>query len=184
MIERHSSPFLGRQAARRPSISRRNVIALLGASAAAWPLAARAQQDGRVRRIGVLMYNDDIDPTQREKHSAFTQSLAAAGWHEGRNLRIDVRWAIANVERGRLYAKELVAMQPDVIVVESTALTAAFQRETKTIPNCICWHLRPGRLWLRRQPPPPGRESHRLHQPGSRDGRQVAGAPQRGRAGR
>jgi putative ABC transport system substrate-binding protein len=110
---------------------RRDFIALLGGTAAAWPLAAGAQQ-GRVRRIGVLVPGSEDDPTARAWLSAFIRQLADLGWNEGRNVRMDVRWAA--LDRVSLYAKELVELQSDVIFVESTPLTAALQRETRTIP--------------------------------------------------
>jgi putative ABC transport system substrate-binding protein len=112
--------------------SRRQFITLLG-GAAAWPVAADAQQSDRVRRIGVLMgYGDD--PDAKAMLSAFTQGLRELGWTEGRNLRIDIRWASGNIEQMRLFAKELVDLRPDVILAQTTPVTAALQRETRTIP--------------------------------------------------
>ncbi len=102
--------------------------------AAAWPLAARAQQADRMRRIGVLMAFDENDPEAKACLSGFTQGLAELGWTDGRNLRMDVRWAAGNVDRMRMFAKELVDLQPDVILANSTPATAALQRETRTIP--------------------------------------------------
>ena len=100
----------------------------------AWPLTARAQQPERVRRIGVLMEPPEDDPEGKAHLSGFTQALAELGWIEGRNLRIDVRWAAGSFERIRMFAKELVDLQPDVILSRGTPATAAFQRETRTIP--------------------------------------------------
>ena len=97
------------------NMQRREFIALLG-GAAAWPLAARAQQAERMRRIGVLMAFDENDPEAKACLSAFTQGLAELGWTDGRNLRMDVRWAAGNVDRMRMFAKELVDLQPDVIL--------------------------------------------------------------------
>jgi putative ABC transport system substrate-binding protein len=111
---------------------RREVITLLGA-AAAWPLAARAQQNG-VRRIGVLMGWAETDPEAKADLAAFVQGLAQLGWAEGRNLRIDYRWANGDVERMRTFAKELVDLRPDVILANTTPATAALQRETRAIP--------------------------------------------------
>jgi putative ABC transport system substrate-binding protein len=113
---------------------RREFIALLGASAGAWPLAARAQQDGRVRHIGMLIPGDENDPEAKRRVSAFTQALADLGWTDGRNLRIDPRWAGADISRIRALAQELVGLQPDIIVTVATPPTAAVQRETRTIP--------------------------------------------------
>jgi putative tryptophan/tyrosine transport system substrate-binding protein len=115
-------------------VRRREFIAGLGSTAAGWPLAARAQQPGAVRRIGVLMGTDENDPQGKAFLSGFMQRLAKLGWSDGRNLRIDVRWAPGSVDRTRTFAKELVDLQPDVILVGSTSQTAALQRETLSIP--------------------------------------------------
>jgi putative tryptophan/tyrosine transport system substrate-binding protein len=112
---------------------RREFIAGLGV-AAAWPVAARAQQGDRVRRIGVLMGYGEGDPEGRAYISGFTQRLSELGWIEGRNLRMDLRWAAADVNRMRAIGKELVGLQPEVIVAHTTSVTAALQRETRTIP--------------------------------------------------
>jgi putative tryptophan/tyrosine transport system substrate-binding protein len=111
---------------------RREFIAGLG-GAAAWPLAARAQAE-RVRRVGVLMPYEENDPEAKAQLSAFTQGLAELGWIDGRGLRIAVRWATGNPDRMRMFSKELVDLQPDVIFVSGTPSTAALQRETRTIP--------------------------------------------------
>jgi putative tryptophan/tyrosine transport system substrate-binding protein len=95
---------------------RREFITLLGGAAAAWPLAARAQQRERVRRIGVLMTMAADDPTGQTRLLAFAQALAQAGWTDGRNVRIDIRWGAGDPERIRKYAAELVALAPDVIL--------------------------------------------------------------------
>jgi putative ABC transport system substrate-binding protein len=115
-------------------IERREFITLLGGAAAAWPLVANAQQPDRVRRIGVQMNWDENDPEAKGYLSAFTQGLAELGWTDGRNIRIDVHWAAGNVERARIFAKRLVDLQPDVILASTTPVTAALQRETRTIP--------------------------------------------------
>jgi putative tryptophan/tyrosine transport system substrate-binding protein len=112
---------------------RREFIAGLG-SAAAWPLAARAQQGDRVRRIGVLLPQDENDPLQRRRYSAFTQALADLGWTDGRNVRMDLRWAGDDINRIRALAQESVGLQPDIIVTNGAAATAALQRATRTIP--------------------------------------------------
>jgi putative ABC transport system substrate-binding protein len=111
-------------------ITRRTFIAGLG-STAAWPLAARAQQDGRVRRIGVLMAGDENDPLEKARISAFTQALADLGWS---NVRIEVRWPGGDINRIRALAHELIDLQFDIIVAHSTPATVALQRETQTIP--------------------------------------------------
>jgi putative ABC transport system substrate-binding protein len=113
---------------------RREFIAGLGGAAIAWPLAARAQQGDRVRRIGVLMTQVENDPAAKARLSAFTQGLAGLGWTDGRNLRTDLRWAGGDINRMRALAQELVGLQPDIILVNGTAATVAVQRETRTIP--------------------------------------------------
>jgi putative ABC transport system substrate-binding protein len=114
-------------------IKRREFIAGLG-GAMALPVVARAQQPDRVRRIGVLMGFDENDPEAKALLSGFTQGLAELGWTEGRNVRMDVRWAIDNADRVRALAKELVGLQPEIIFANATPVTAALQRETRTIP--------------------------------------------------
>jgi putative tryptophan/tyrosine transport system substrate-binding protein len=95
---------------------------------------ARAQQGDRVRRIGVLSGGDENDPVTKTEVSAFTQGLAGLGWTDGRNVRIDLRWSGVDPTRMGALAKELVGLQPDVILAGSTATTVAVQRETRTIP--------------------------------------------------
>ena len=108
------------------SLGRREFFRAVG-GAAAWPLAASAQQGDRVRRIGVL--------TQLyENASAFTQALAGLGWADGRNVRMDLRWGNADIDRIRALAHELVALQPDVILTSGSPSSVALQRETRTIP--------------------------------------------------
>jgi putative ABC transport system substrate-binding protein len=114
-------------------MKRREFIAGLG-SAAAWPLAARAQQGDRVRRIGVLAPYDENDPEGKVRYSAFTQALADLGWTDGRNVRMDLRWGGGDINRIRVLAQELVGLQPDLILTNTTPATAAFQQETQTIP--------------------------------------------------
>jgi putative tryptophan/tyrosine transport system substrate-binding protein len=110
---------------------RRDFIAGLG-SVAAWPMVVRAQQGDRMRRIGVLMSGDENDPLMNAWVSAFTQALAGLGWTDGRNVRMDLRWA--GDDRMRALAQELAGLQPDIIVTGSTPTTVAVQRETRTIP--------------------------------------------------
>jgi putative ABC transport system substrate-binding protein len=113
---------------------RREFIAGLGGAATAWPLALRAQQGDRVRRIGVLMPYDENDPVARPRIFAFTRALADLGWTEGRNVQMDLRWTGSDANRTRALAHELVGLQPDIIVANATLPTAALQRETRTIP--------------------------------------------------
>jgi putative ABC transport system substrate-binding protein len=115
-------------------MQRRSFLTLMGTSAAAWPLATRAQQAERVRRIGWLRSYDENDPASKLRVSAFTQALAELGWTEGRNVRIDLRWAGGDTNRIRALAQEFVGLQPDIIMTDSTLATEAVQRETQTIP--------------------------------------------------
>jgi putative ABC transport system substrate-binding protein len=110
--------------------NRREFIPLLG-GAAAWPFTAAAQQGNRVRRIGVLLSGDE---TGQSDVAAFTQALAGLGWIDGRNVRMDVRWAGDDINRIRASAQELVGLQPDIILTTLSAATAAVQRRTRTIP--------------------------------------------------
>jgi putative ABC transport system substrate-binding protein len=114
-------------------LRRREFITLLG-GAAAWPLAARAQQGERVRRIGVLMAYDETDPLVKSYVSAFTQALAELGWTDGRNMRMDLRWFGDDINRMRVLAQDLVALQPDIIATNGTPSTVAVQQVTPTIP--------------------------------------------------
>src|SRR5215467_14350195 len=116
-------------------LKRREFITLLGGAAAAWPLVARAQQPARMRRIGVLLPFASDDPESSIRVTAFQQGLEKLGWSEGRNIHLDVRFApAANEQQVQILVKELLALSPDVVVVQSTAPTAAFQRESRNIP--------------------------------------------------
>src|SRR6516165_12396294 len=110
---------------------RRQFISLLSGAAASWPLAVRAQQPGSVRRIGVLMNASSDDADGQARVIAFVQALQELGWTDGRNARIDIRWGAGDAERYRRYAKELVALAPDVILAPTSAVVAALQRATR-----------------------------------------------------
>jgi putative ABC transport system substrate-binding protein len=112
---------------------RRDLIRLIG-SAAAWPLAARAQQRDRVRRIGVLQSLAENDPDLQGRVESFRRALEQFGWAEGRNVHIDYRYAAGHAERFRPLARELIALQPDVILTSSGPVTAAVQQESRSIP--------------------------------------------------
>jgi putative ABC transport system substrate-binding protein len=114
-------------------MKRRTFIAGIG-STAAFPLAARAQQADRVRRISVLIQGDENDSVPKTNLSALAQALADLGWTDGRNVRIDPRWAGDDINRTRALAQELVGLHPDIIVALGTPPTIALQRETRTIP--------------------------------------------------
>jgi ABC-type uncharacterized transport system substrate-binding protein len=115
-------------------VRRREFITLLGASAAAWPLAAGAQQDGRVRRVGVLMGVAESDAETKAWVASFRKRLDELGWKVGRNLQIEERWTTGEPERNRAFAREFSAMQLDAIFAFSSVVVAALQRETRTIP--------------------------------------------------
>jgi len=114
-------------------IERRKFLATLGA-AAAWPLAARAQQRERMRRVGVLMHLAADDPEGQSRVAAFLQGLQEAGWAVGRNVNIDVRWAAGEADRFRRYAMEIVALTPDVILTSAPPSIRAMQQATRTLP--------------------------------------------------
>jgi putative ABC transport system substrate-binding protein len=113
---------------------RREFIKVIGGGVAAWPLSARAQQPDRMRRIGVLMAFDENDARAKKWLSRFNDELSQLGWTAARKPRMEVRWAGDNVDRMRAFAKELVDLHPDVILSFGTPVTAALQRETRTIP--------------------------------------------------
>jgi len=118
-------------------MKRREFIALLGGAAASlllWPLAARAQQSSGMRRIGALMAASENDAEYQGFLAAFREGLQKLGWAEGRNIQIDARWAGLDTEATRRLAKELVGLQPDLILSSSTFTTAALLQQTRTIP--------------------------------------------------
>jgi putative ABC transport system substrate-binding protein len=112
---------------------RREVLGVLG-GAAAWPLGARAQQGERMRRIGVLMGYAEGDVEGQSYLAAFREGLQKLGWTDGRNIRIDYRWGALDAESLQRFAKELVALQPDLILAQSTPTTAVLMQQTRTIP--------------------------------------------------
>jgi putative tryptophan/tyrosine transport system substrate-binding protein len=115
-------------------IRRRDFITLLGGAVAAWPLAARAQQAERVRRVGVLVGGAENDPGSFAQMAALREGLAKLGWIEGRNLRIDIRFGANDPDRVRAQAAELVSLPTDVIVTTAAVATRAVQQQTQTIP--------------------------------------------------
>jgi putative ABC transport system substrate-binding protein len=112
---------------------RREFVGLVGV-AAAWPLTARAQQTERVRRIGILSSSAESDQMAQSSVAAFREELRKLGWMEGRNCEIDIRWAAADLELMKRFAKELVALQPDLILTSGTPTAAAMLQQTRTIP--------------------------------------------------
>jgi putative ABC transport system substrate-binding protein len=115
-------------------MKRREFITLLGGAAAAWSPAAHAQQAGPVRRISILMGGAESDQEGQSSVTAFREGLAKLGWMEGRNSEINIRWAAADVESMKRFAKELVALQPDLILTSTTPAAAAMLQQTRTIP--------------------------------------------------
>jgi ABC-type uncharacterized transport system substrate-binding protein len=114
-------------------MKRRAFITLLG-GAAAWPLAARAQQREPMRRIGVLMNMPADDPEGQARVAAFLQGLQEAGWAVGRNAQIHIRWGMSDAERSRKNATELVALTPDVLFATTFPTVAALQQATRAVP--------------------------------------------------
>jgi putative ABC transport system substrate-binding protein len=114
-------------------MNRRELITLLG-GAAAWPLAASAQQPGRMRRIGVLLALAADDPYGQAQVAAFQQALQQLGWNDGRNVRIDTRWDESDPDRARRYAQELVALAPDIFLAGGTISLGALQHVTRAFP--------------------------------------------------
>jgi putative ABC transport system substrate-binding protein len=115
-------------------LRRREFITLLGGAAVAWPLAARAQQNGRMPRVAVLTPYSESDPEAQSWLKAFVQGMQAVGWTDGRNIRIDVRWAGGVADRIQRLAKELVDLKPEVVFAMTTPSVKAVLRETRTIP--------------------------------------------------
>jgi putative ABC transport system substrate-binding protein len=113
---------------------RREFIALLGGAAAGWPLAARAQQGERVRRIGVLVGGNENDPEMQPRVAPFRQELEKLGWSEGRNIRIETVFAAGKTDQYSRLAKEMIAKQPEAIFAHTTPLVAALRRESRTVP--------------------------------------------------
>src|SRR5262245_55321189 len=113
---------------------RRAFITLLGGAAALWPVAVRAQQPQRMRRIGVLMSLTADDPDAPPRVSAFAQGLQERGWTVGGNVRVEYRWGANDLDLFRAYAAELVALKPDVIVATASSIVAALQQASRTVP--------------------------------------------------
>src|SRR5262245_44618107 len=117
-----------------PDVRRRELIALLGGAAAAWPIVARAQQTERVRRIGALWGLSASDPESSRRLMAFRQGLQELGWSDGANVRIEHRWGAGDADRLRQYAAELIALDPDVILAIGSTTLGPMQQTTRTVP--------------------------------------------------
>ena len=115
-------------------MKRRAFITLLGGAAAAWPIAASAQQTERMRRIGVLMSFAADSPEGRVRMAALIEGLRQLGWSDRRNIRIDIRWAAGNADNFRKYAAELIALEPDVVLATVTPAVTALQQASRTVP--------------------------------------------------
>src|SRR5262249_32477066 len=132
-----------------PHMKRREFITLLGGAAAAWPLAARAQQPEKIRRIGVLTPFAADDPEGQARLTAFMQGLQQLGWTDGRSLRIDIRWGAGDAERIRRNAAELVALAPDVILAAAGSIVGALQQVSRTVPIVFVMTIDPvGGGWV------------------------------------
>jgi putative ABC transport system substrate-binding protein len=119
----------------RPNyLKRRDFIRLVGGAAFAWPVSARAQQPERMRRIDVLMAYAESDPEGQALVAAFREGLQTLGWTESRNIRIDTRWAAADVELMQRFAREIVELRPDLVLTQNTPTTAAMLQQTRSIP--------------------------------------------------
>src|SRR6516225_8441628 len=129
-------PFthLAREGRMTVTIGRRELLAALGGAVAAWPLAARAQQGDRMRRLGILMVGAESDPQYQADVAVFREGLQKLGWVDGQNIRIEVRWAGFDAETMRRYAKELIALQPDLILSNDTPTTATLLQQTRSVP--------------------------------------------------
>ena len=113
---------------------RRDFVRGIAGSTVAWPIATRAQQPERMRRIGNLMNLDADDPQGRARNAAFEQALERFGWVVGRNIQIDLRWGGGDADRVRRYSAELVALAPDVILCTGGTTTGPLQKATRTVP--------------------------------------------------
>src|SRR4030081_2136279 len=136
---------------------RREFITLLGGVAAAWSVPVHAQQPDGMRRIGVLMAHAESDPEFKAYVAAFRAGLEKLGWTEGRNIQIDFRWgALDDAEARERSAKEVIALQPDVILTQNTPPTASMLKQTRTIPVGFLIVADPIRSGFLESPAPPG----------------------------
>jgi putative tryptophan/tyrosine transport system substrate-binding protein len=119
---------------RKQPMRRRDFITLVGSVAAGWPLAAYAEQAGRIWRIGLLMLVAEVDSQAQAERAAFAIELRHLGWTEGQNIQVDERWANGDVSRLQALAAELVDLKPDLLVAQGSAALAALQHATRTLP--------------------------------------------------
>jgi len=162
---------------------RRDVITLLGGAAAAWPLAARAQQLDRPRRVGVVMGYPESDPAAQAQVVAFRRELHRLGWEEGRNVQIEVRFPAADVDRVRAILAELTNLRPDVLVSNTNLVTEVLRKEVHTTPIIFIYVGDPvGSGFVRTDARPDSNLTGFANWELPRDERQMAGAAQRERA--
>jgi hypothetical protein len=152
---------------------RREFITLIG-GAAAWPLAARAQHGERVRRIGVLTTQSENAPDGRVRLGAFAQRLTELGWTDGRSAHLEIRWGAGDAERYRRYARELVALAPDVILADEKLQLGRIAAGNPDSADCIRGSHRPGRSGLDQKPGTPWRQCHWIYSVRIRDRREMA----------
>ena len=165
-------------------MKRREFITLLGCSAAAWPLVARAQQPERMRRIGVLMGTSADEPESQIRLAAFLQGLQEAGWAVGRNARIEYRWAAGDRARLRPYAEELVALGSDVVLAGVGATYQALQRASRTVPIVFAQAIDPVGAGIVASSGPAGPQRYRIYPVRIQLERKMARAAQGGPAAR
>src|SRR5262245_37190311 len=139
---------------------RRQFLSLLGGAAASYPLAARAQQSERMRRIGVLMSTTAEDAEGQARIAAFLQGLRQAGWVVSGNVQIDTRWGAGDAERTRKFAAELLALAPDVILASGGAVAGMLLQVNRTVPIVFTLTPRSGRRGLRAKSGAPRRQRH------------------------
>ena len=162
---------------------RREFLGVLGSAGIAWPLAAAAQQPERIRRIGLLMAAGADDPEYQSRIGVFRQRLEQLGWTEGRNARIDIRWATTNADEIRRHAGELTALAPDVILAATgTTTVAPLLEATRAVPIVFVLVIDPVGAGFVSESGAAGRQCHRLPHVRVRPERQMAGATQTDRA--
>ena len=144
-------------------MTRRQFITALGGAAVVWPIAARAQQSERVRRIGVLAGLSADDAQGQARLVAFVQGLQQLGWTDGRNVRIDFRWGAGDADRFRRYAAELIALAPDVVLASGSPAVGPLLHATRTVPVVFASVGDPVGAWLCHEPGAARRQRNRLH---------------------
>ena len=165
-------------------MKRREFDPLLGGAAAAWPLAARAQQAARMRRVGGATNLAADDPEAQTRAAAFLQELQEFGWAVGRNMRINLRWGGGDAEKTRRYAAELVALAPDVILTSGATALGPLLQATWQCADRVCAGARSGRFRLDQQLGSAWRQCDWVHDIRIRPERQMVGTAQADRTGR